>query len=191
MQGYVGVLFQSVLLFDQQRQRDFSRTLPKIKPLMKGPNQLLFFSYINLFLSKMAACYFKHSFFVVVVVVFLKSPLNFLWVHWSKPSSGGLDLIGRLNIEVLPDGVVVYGSTHGDKQVPDGVGKWNDAVTLEKDHPQTVTGSANQQFAQPRLLRLEGKKEFQTGSRLKSGQMFWINKKKKRYFFNISQYFPL
>lgn len=83
----------------------------------------------------------------------------FLWVHWSVLSSGGLDLIGRLGVEVLPDGVVVYGSTHGDKQVPDGVSKWNDAVTFEKEHPKTVTCSAHQQLAQPRLLRLKDREE--------------------------------
>lgn len=83
----------------------------------------------------------------------------FLWVHWSELSSRRLDLIGRLGVEVLPDGVVVYGSTHGDKQVPDGVSKWNDAVTFEKDHPQTVTCSAHQQLAQPRLLWLEGRRQ--------------------------------
>lgn len=95
-----------------------------------------------------------------------------LRVHWSELSSGGLDLIGRLGVEVLPDGVVVYGSTHGDKQVPDGVSKWNDAVTFEKDHPQTVTCSAHQQLAQPRLLWLQGREELNTGNEFKSCQMF-------------------
>lgn len=86
----------------------------------------------------------------------------FLWVFWSALSSGGLDLIGRLGVEVLPDSVVVYSSTHCNKQVPDGVSKWNDAVTFEKDHPQTVTCSAHQQLAQPRLLRLEDREEWKT-----------------------------
>lgn len=100
---------------------------------------------------------------------------NILWVHWSELSSGGLDLIGRLGVEVLPDGVVMYGSTHGDKQVPDGVSKWNDAVTFEKDHPQTVTCSAHQQLAQPRLLWLEGREELNTGNKFTSCQMFvWL-----------------
>lgn len=86
----------------------------------------------------------------------------FSWVHWSALSSGGLDLIGWLGVEVLPDGVVVYGGAHGHKQVPDGVSKWDDAVTFEKDHPQTVAGSAHQQLAQPWLLRL-GRKAGITG----------------------------
>lgn len=93
-------------------------------------------------------------------------------MHWSELSSGGLDLIGWLGVEVLPDGVVVDGSTHGDKQVPDGVSEWNDAVTFEKDHPQTVTSSAHQQLAQPRLLRLEGREGLETGNKFQSGQMF-------------------
>ena len=69
-------------------------------------------------------------------------------------SSGGLDLIGRLGVEVLPDCVVVYGRSHRYKQVPNGMSEWDDAVAFEKDHPQTVAGSAHQQLAQPRLLRL-------------------------------------
>lgn len=99
----------------------------------------------------------------------------FLWVHWSALSSGGLNLIGRLGVEVLPDGVVVYGSTHGDKQVPDGVSKWNDAVTFEKDHSQTVTRSAHQQLAQAWLLRLEDREELRTGNKSKDVCMItWI-----------------
>lgn len=70
-------------------------------------------------------------------------------------SSGCLDLIGRLGVEVLPDGVVVYGCSHGYKQVPNGVRERHDAVTFEKDDAQTVAGSAHQQLAQPRLLRLQ------------------------------------
>lgn len=50
-------------------------------------------------------------------------------------SSGGLDLIGWLGIEVLPDGVVVYGCSHGYEQVPNGMSKWDNAITFEKDHP--------------------------------------------------------
>lgn len=69
-------------------------------------------------------------------------------------SSGGLDLIGWLGIEVLPDGVVVYGCSHSNKQVPNGMSEWNNAITFEKDHPKTVAGSTQQQLAQPRLLRL-------------------------------------
>lgn len=75
-------------------------------------------------------------------------------------SSGGLDLIGWLRIEVLPDGVVVYGCSHGDKQVPNGVSEWDNAITFEKDHPQTVAGSAHQQLTQPRLLRLGRRRHF-------------------------------
>lgn len=69
-------------------------------------------------------------------------------------SSGGLDLIGWLGIEVLPDGVVVYGCSHSYKQVPNGMSKWDNAITFKEDHPQTVAGSTQQQLTQPRLLRL-------------------------------------
>lgn len=64
-------------------------------------------------------------------------------------SSGGLDLIGRLGVEVLPDGVVVYGGSHRYKQVPNGMSEWDDAIAFKKDHPQTVAGSARQQLTQP------------------------------------------
>lgn len=63
-------------------------------------------------------------------------------------SSGGLDLIGRLGVEVLPDGVVVYGCSHSYEQVPDGVSEGDDAVAFEKDHPQAVAGSAHQKLTQ-------------------------------------------
>lgn len=69
-------------------------------------------------------------------------------------SSGRLDLIGWLCVKVLPDGVVVDGRSHSYEQVPDGVSERDDAVAFKKDHPQTVAGSAHQQLAQPRLLRL-------------------------------------
>lgn len=59
-------------------------------------------------------------------------------------SSGGLDLIGWLGIEVFPDGVVVYGCSHGYKQVPNGVSERDDAITFEEDHPQAVADSARQ-----------------------------------------------
>lgn len=52
-----------------------------------------------------------------------------------------------LGIEVLPDGVVVYGCSHSYKQVPNGMSERDNAVTFEKDHPQTVAGSAHQQLA--------------------------------------------
>lgn len=78
-------------------------------------------------------------------------------------SSGGLDLIGWLGVEVLPDGVVMYGSSHSYKQVPNGMSEWDDAITLEKDHPQTVAGSADKQLIQPRLLRLGRGITFITG----------------------------
>lgn len=70
-------------------------------------------------------------------------------------SSGGLDLVGWLGIEVLPNGVVVYRRSRCYKHVPDGMSKRNDAIAFEEDHPQTVEGSAHQQLIQPRLLRLE------------------------------------
>ena len=71
-------------------------------------------------------------------------------------SPGRLHLIGLLGVEVFPDGVVVYGCSHGDKQVPNGVGKRDDAVALEEDHPQAVEGPADQQLIQPSLLGLGG-----------------------------------
>lgn len=69
-------------------------------------------------------------------------------------SSRGLDLIGWLGIEVLPDGIIVYGCSHGNKQMPNGMSEWDDAITFEKDHSQTVADSAHQQLIQPRLLWL-------------------------------------
>lgn len=69
-------------------------------------------------------------------------------------SSGGVDLIGWLGVEVLPDGVVMNGCSHSYKHVPDGVSKWDNAITFEEDYPQTVAGPADQQLAQPGLLRL-------------------------------------
>ncbi len=65
-----------------------------------------------------------------------------LLVRSALMSSGGLDLIGWLGIEVFPNGVVVYGCSHCYKQVPNGMSKWDNAITFEKDHPQTVAGSA-------------------------------------------------
>lgn len=79
---------------------------------------------------------------------------GFMWGHRSTLSSGGLDLTGRLGVKVLPDGVVVYGCSHGHKQVPNGVSEGDDAVAFEEDNPQRVAGSAEQQLAQPRLFRL-------------------------------------
>lgn len=78
----------------------------------------------------------------------------FLWGQWSVLSSGGLDPVGWLGIEVLPDGIVMYGCSHCNKQVPNGMSERDNAITFEKDHPQAVAGSTNQQLAQPWLLRL-------------------------------------
>lgn len=69
-------------------------------------------------------------------------------------SSGGLNLIGWLGIEVLPDGVIMYGCSHSYKQMPDGMSERDDAVTFEEDDAKTVAGTADQQLTQPRLLRL-------------------------------------
>lgn len=41
-------------------------------------------------------------------------------------------------VQVLPNGVVVHGSGCGHKQVPDGMGEWNDAVALEEHNSQAV-----------------------------------------------------
>lgn len=69
-------------------------------------------------------------------------------------SPGCLDLIGCLGVEVLPDGVVMYGCSHSYKQVPNGVSEWDDAIAFEEDNTEAVTGSAGQQLTQPRLLWL-------------------------------------
>lgn len=70
-------------------------------------------------------------------------------------SSGGVDLVvGWLGVEVLPDGVVMYGRSHSYKHVPNSMSKWDNAVTFEEDYPQTVAGPADQQLTQPGLLRL-------------------------------------
>lgn len=78
-------------------------------------------------------------------------------------SSGGLHLIGWLSIEVLPDSIVVYCCSRRYKHVPDGMSEWNNAITFEEDHAQTVEGPTHQQLVQPRLLRLGRGKEFTTG----------------------------
>lgn len=70
-------------------------------------------------------------------------------------SSGGLDLIGHLGVEVLPDGVVVNGCSHGDKQVPNGMSEWDDAITFKEDYAEAVAGATDQQLTQPRLLWLQ------------------------------------
>lgn len=70
-------------------------------------------------------------------------------------SSGSLDLIGRLGVEVPPDGVVMHGGAYGHEKMPDGVSEGDDAIALEEDDAQAVTGSAHQQFTQSRLLRLQ------------------------------------
>lgn len=163
-------------------RRNFSRTLPrtanhsiKVQILFCAPFP---FMHALISLQKRQPVISNTAFCLFVFRIPFEMPKHrsyILWVHWSELSSGRLDLIGRLGVEVLPDGVVVYGSTHGDKQVPDGVSKWNDAVTFEKDHPQTVTSSAHQQLAQPGLLRLEGREEVKTGNQFKSCQMFvWL-----------------
>lgn len=78
-------------------------------------------------------------------------------------SSGCLHLVGRFSVQVLPNGVVMHGGSHGHKQVPDGVGKRDDTVTFEEDNPQTVKDAPCQQLIQARLLRHrqddEGRKE--------------------------------
>lgn len=42
------------------------------------------------------------------------------------------------SVQVLPNGVVVHGSCCGHKQVPDGMGEWDDAITLEEHNSQAV-----------------------------------------------------
>lgn len=42
------------------------------------------------------------------------------------------------SVKVLPNGIVVHGSGGGHKQVPDGMGKRNDAIALEEHNSQAV-----------------------------------------------------
>lgn len=42
------------------------------------------------------------------------------------------------SVKVLPNSIVVHSSCCGHEQVPDGMGKWNDAITLEEDNSQAV-----------------------------------------------------
>lgn len=42
------------------------------------------------------------------------------------------------SVQVLPDGIVVHGSCCGHKQVPDGMGEGDDAITLEEHNSQAV-----------------------------------------------------
>lgn len=42
------------------------------------------------------------------------------------------------SVKVFPNGIVVHGSCCGHKQVPDGMGKWNDAIALEEHNSQAV-----------------------------------------------------
>lgn len=42
------------------------------------------------------------------------------------------------SVKVLPNSIVVHSSCCGHEQVPDGMGKWNDAITLEEHNSQAV-----------------------------------------------------
>lgn len=58
-----------------------------------------------------------------------------------KPSLGWSQMPDEVRgtaVQVLPNGVVVHGSGCGHKQVPDGMGEWNDAVALEEHNSQAV-----------------------------------------------------
>jgi hypothetical protein len=45
------------------------------------------------------------------------------------------------SVQVFPNGIVVYGSCRGHKQVPDGMGERNDAIALEEHNSQAVNQS--------------------------------------------------
>lgn len=58
-------------------------------------------------------------------------------------SPGYFDLAGPRCIQVPPDGVIVYACPHCHKDVPDGMGEWDEAITLEEDNSQAVEDSAH------------------------------------------------
>lgn len=71
------------------------------------------------------------------------------FTSWSGAmSSRRLHPIGWLGVQVLPYGVVVHGGSHGDEQVPDGMGERYDAVAFEEYDPQAVEGATHKQLVQ-------------------------------------------
>lgn len=68
------------------------------------------------------------------------------------------DVGGRAPVQVLPDGVVVHGRSKGHKDVPDGMGEGNDAVTLEEHHPQAVDEAPPGQLLKPIRVILRGER---------------------------------
>lgn len=61
---------------------------------------------------------------------------------------------GSAPVQVLPDGVVVHCCSQGDEDVPDGVGKRNDAVTFEEHHSQAIQHAAPHQLLDTISVRL-------------------------------------
>lgn len=56
----------------------------------------------------------------------------------------GLQCIGP--VEVPPNGIVMDASSNGHKEVPDGVGEGDAAITFEEDHAQAVENPAGHQL---------------------------------------------
>lgn len=59
----------------------------------------------------------------------------------SRPSADWSQMSNKVrgtSVKVLPNGIVVHSSCCGHKQVPDGMGKWNDAIALEEHNSQAV-----------------------------------------------------
>lgn len=61
------------------------------------------------------------------------------------PSLAGHRL-DRTLVQILPDGVVVHGGSERHKDVPDGVGERDDAVTLEEEDAEAVDEAAARQL---------------------------------------------
>ena len=44
----------------------------------------------------------------------------------------------RTSVKIFPNGIVMHCSCRGHEQVPDGMGKWNDAIALEEHNAQAI-----------------------------------------------------
>lgn len=101
---------------------------------------------------------FKNSFqFTVYLFIKLSKSVHFPPVQYSSrtfyPNNTELEAQCRLelccvsqvtddfcraSVKILPDSVIMNCSSRGNKQMPDGMGKWNDPITLEEDHSHTI-----------------------------------------------------
>lgn len=75
------------------------------------------------------------------------------------PRGSQVTNVCRTPVEVLPDGVVMDGGRRGHEDVPDGVGKRNDAVALEEHHAQAVDRTAPRHLRQSFRVALPMKDE--------------------------------